>query len=179
MMHPTTLQRPVSFVWWRPYLAYNFVDGARGDGPQAQSVDCYGLVRAAYQIELGISLALLGEVDMDHLTGLKMPMDDDRFTSDFAPVQTGFEQAFDVAVIRRPVQAKGRWITGWYHCGVVTRPAHILHIEAMKGAREECFRDTVNASASSTLRVDAVRLYRHKNLINIMIVAQNLAGVAA
>ncbi len=145
-------------TWWGHYIRNShYADGGR-DLP---GVDCYGLARAIYETELGITLPAWPKLRLDDIAEQAGSLLDSSFTGAFKAVQTGLEEAFDMAVIRRPLPVNNRLVKGWWHLGVVTRPAHILHMNENQGAIETCFRDTAQALASATLREGDVRLFRH------------------
>jgi hypothetical protein len=150
-------------IWWPKYQSRmrHLADGREGD-----LVDCYGAVRQIYLEELHIALdawpmwSLVGTLAEDKC------FLDDNFTSGFTAIEMGFEQPFDMVVIRRPMPVNGKMKRGWWHVGLVTRMGHVLHMDYGQGLIETPFRDTTLARMSATLRIDDVRLFRHALMLD-------------
>jgi hypothetical protein len=135
----------------------------RDGGRVAPYVDCFGLVHIVYARELGITLPVWPELTLDDITSSGQSLRDGCFTTGFEAVQTGFERAFDVAVIRRPLPVHNRLMRGWWHVGVVSEPGFILHMDMAQGVVNVPFRDTAQSRASSTLTARDVMIYRHES----------------
>lgn len=148
--------------WWLQYQNLRFLDGGRA----GNLVDCHGLAMLIYRDHLSIDLPEWPEVTLDVLTRADTDLLSNRFSNGFKAVATGFEQAFDMAVIRRALPVDGKLKRGWWHLGVVTREGHLVHIDYHAGVVEVPFRDTTASRGSSTLRVNDVRLFRHESLID-------------
>jgi hypothetical protein len=151
-------------AWWETYVErVRFYDGGRA----WPYLDCWGLAHAIFERELQITLDEWPAHDLKSVLAAGEGFLDSQFTSDFNAIETGLEQAFDVAVIRRPIAVQGRLKAGWWHIGVVTRPCFILHNQENRGTVEEAFRDSALALESPTLRARHVKLYRHCSLVGI------------
>jgi hypothetical protein len=159
MTQQPTCQQPAWVSFYAQTLRY--VDGGRDNG----LLDCFGFVRHVYQQQLGITLPAWPQLTLDQMAASDGSLLEARFNTGFEAVQMGFEQAFDVTVIRRPLAVSGKLQRGWWHLGVITRPAHVAHMDAGLGVVEVCFRDTAEELASATLGVKDVRLFRHHSLL--------------
>ncbi len=147
--------------WWDTYVErVRFCDGGR----TWPVVDCWGLALQVFKREANIILQEWPELNLKTVLAKGSSFLEDHFTHDFRPVETGLEQPFDVAVIRRPIPVQGRLKAGWWHIGVVTRPGFILHNQEHCGCVEEAFRDSALSRESPTLRARHVKLYRHIKL---------------
>lgn len=150
-------------IWWPKYQSrmLYLAEGREGD-----LVDCYGAVRQIYKQELHIILDAwpMWTLSEAHIQGKDFL--DDNFTNGFQSIEKGFEQPFDMAVIRRPMPVKGKMKRGWWHLGLVTRLGHVLHMDYGQGLVEIPFRDTALARMSATLRTDDVRLFRHPLMLD-------------
>jgi hypothetical protein len=147
--------------WWPKYqLRMRFLDGGRvGD-----LVDCYGMVAQIYKAELDLKVPDHPHWTLGAATTADISFLNSEFTSGFRPVERGFEQPFDVAVIRRPLPVNGKLKRGWWHVGLISRAGFILHIDYHQGVVEVPFRDTGLALQSPMLRTEDVRLFRHGSL---------------
>jgi hypothetical protein len=144
--------------WWPQYMRrLQFLDGGR----EGDLVDCYGMARLIYQEQLGITLDLWPQLNLDRVTMSEMSFLDAVFTAPFASIEQGFEQAFDMAVIMRALLVNGKSKRGWWHLGVVTRPGHILHIDYHAGVVEEAYAGSTQTASSASLRAKDVRLFRY------------------
>ncbi len=158
----TRTRRPIATPWWARYMREcRFVDGGRA----ANLVDCFGLLCQVYADQLGITLTPWPALTLETAVASHADLTCPPFTTAFFPVQNGFEQAFDAVVIRRPYPVEGRLRRGWWHVGVVTRPGHLLHMDAAMGVVEQPFRDTAEARGLVTLRPDNLRLFRHQDMM--------------
>lgn len=148
----------VNHCWWASWQReVVFTDGGR-IWPR---VDCYGFVRLALAAERGVIMREWPGLKLDDLKVSGRDFLEDGFTAGFSPVETGFEQAFDGALIRRLMAVDGAMKRGWWHCGIVTRPGFIVHLEPGQGIVETCFRDCPESLGDPSMRAKDVRLYRH------------------
>lgn len=143
--------------WLRRYQHITWEEGGRMGARQ----DCYGLVALIFAAEKAIALKDWPRLDLTIASTHGLDFTEASFTRDFIPIQPGFEQPFDAAVIKRPMTVEGRQKFGWWHLGVVSRPGFIVHIEQNAGVIETPFRDTDVARAAATLPTRHVRLFRH------------------
>ncbi|MFA6022122.1 MAG: hypothetical protein WC722_17825 [Rhodospirillales bacterium] len=164
---------PPDIAWKRKYFRYTFEDGGR----VPPRVDCYGLIMAAYDIELAIKPTEWPMLTLDAITAAGGDLLEARFTTDFVPVEMGFELPFDVAVIEKVLPVDGKLKRGPWHVGLVTGPSHLLHIDMYTGVVELAFRDTPTSKAHVTCREKHVKLFRHRQMVEQA--ARMQAGVAA
>lgn len=165
--------REIAQHWKRKYFRCTFEDGGR----TMPRIDCYGLVMAAYDIELAIKLQEWPMLTLDAITAAGGNLLEARFTTDFIPVEMGSELVFDVAVIEKVLPVDGKLKRGPWHVGLVTRPSHLLHIDLYTGVVELPFRDTSVSKAHVTCREKHVKLFRHKQMVEVAARMQH--GVAA
>lgn len=159
MTNVAPLHKPMP--WWTTcQQTLKFRDGGR----ERPYVDCFGFVRLAYHEQLGLTLPAWPDLTLEDLTAHDRSLLEHGFTTGFHPVQTGFEQAFDVAVIRRPMQVNNRAKLGWWHVGLVSEPGFIVHMDQAMGLVNMPFRDTSLARSSATLKPRDVMLFRHESL---------------
>lgn len=148
-------------AWWTPYQrSVRFLDGGR----HGDLLDCYGLCTRIYRDQLGLTLNPWPEMSLAQVTHDEEGLFRDDFKHPFRPVEQGFEQAFDLAVIRRALPVNGVARRGWWHLGVVSREGHLVHIDYHQGVLEVAFRDSAQARESGALRATDVRLFRHVSL---------------
>jgi hypothetical protein len=119
------------------------------------------MARLIYREQLGIDLDRATDLTLDTMTQDEQGFLKPCYNSPFKPILPGFEQVFDMAVIRKPLPVNGRVERGWWHLGVVSRSGHLVHIDFHQGVVEVPFRDTPEARRSATLREKDVRLFRH------------------
>ena len=147
--------------WWSYYQRHlKFLKGGRN----FPHVDCYGFVVLAFLRECGIRLDNWAELNLDNFSDQKRSLLEFPYNMDFNPVETGFEQAFDVAAIRIPMAVNGKATRGWWHCGIVSRPGFIVEMHEAQGLVEKCFRPVPEACADANLRARDVKLFRHRAL---------------
>lgn len=155
--------REINQDWKRKYFRCTFEDGGRC----FPRVDCYGLITTAYNIELAITLEEWPRLTLDAITAAGGDLLEARFTTDFIPVEMGFELPFDVAVIEKVLPIDGKLKRGPWHVGLVTRPSHLLHIDMYTGVVELPFRDTPTSKAHVTCREKHVKLFRHRQMVEL------------
>lgn len=109
--------------WWARYIGVPFRDGGRG--PDAY--DCWGLVRAAYADRLGVELPDHGEISARDLVRVARAMNGGQAAEPWVAVEVPEEM--DVCLM-----VSGRGGAAVVHVGVMTGPAHLLHIEAASAA---------------------------------------------
>jgi cell wall-associated NlpC family hydrolase len=138
---------PVTPHWSASFVGVPWAEkGRTRDG-----VDCWGLVRLVYAVQLGIELPSYTEayasVGERGEIGALMSADSQRWPWTMLP--RGRERGLDVAVFRRGGLAA--------HVGLIVSDSHMLHIEER---RESCIVDYGNAPWKHRL----VGLYRHADV---------------
>ncbi len=170
MSSVTHIHKPAP--WW---IACQQTLLFRDGGRERPYVDCFGFVRLAYHEQLGIILPPWPELTLAELQAGDHSLLDGRFTQGFHAVQTGFEQGFDVAVIRRPMTVNNRAVRGWWHVGLIAEPGIIVHMDMAQGLVAVPFRDTPKARASATLTARDVMLFRHDTLTGASVLQEACA----
>jgi probable lipoprotein NlpC len=145
--------------WWAKYLTLEY----EASGRDLSGVDCWGLVYLIYSQELKVSLPRYDVISADDAMAAVNTMDDAILKGPWRPIEHGFEQPFDVARIRRPALVQGSLKRVQWHVGVITRPGHLLHIEAMPGVLEVAFRDELTFRHHYNMPPRDVMLFRHES----------------
>lgn len=127
-----------------------FKDKGRGfDG-----LDCWGVVWLAHKA-VGNELPLYGEAtfrDVESAASLVIGQTD---APPWIPVNRGEERALDMAVLRTPVKAGGKWVRLDCHVGLVTGQGWLAHCEEHVGVVHVPFGHHMVARRIS-------RIYRHE-----------------
>ncbi len=132
-------------MWWADYIGAPFIDRGRGRG----GYDCWGLVRAIYERELGLSLPSFGEISADDLLRVARRMG--AYAADPCWIAVDDPRPFDVVLMRGAGVS-----TACVHVGLVAGGGALLHTEPATGAV------LVNASHFSVAR-RIIGLRRHVN----------------
>jgi probable lipoprotein NlpC len=120
----------VATHWSAKYIGLPYHDLGR----DMNGCDCWGLVRIAYNLELGIELpAFDGYGSSDDVAAVNGVLAEQLVSDLCLPVIKGQEREFDVVVFRR-----GRLDS---HVGIVVSPGQMLHIAEKDQARIEGYSE--------------------------------------
>lgn len=133
--------------WWQPYQGLPFRDRGRAPWP---GVDCWGLVRLIYARHLGVDLPDSPDTASHDSVMVNAVVRAGLTTEPWRGIAAGSEEPFDLAIIWRPYRdGLGLTRTGPIHCGVVTRPQHLIHADEDTGVIELAYAPYPHVSLAS------------------------------
>lgn len=149
--------RPVPgpfLVAWEQYLGLHYKFGGR----TRAGVDCWGLVRLIYEERLGIVLPKFGEFYSRDLARTSEQLIGAAAMPPWGPIALGDEHAFDVVLMLSLFRGAAHPL----HVGVVTKPAHCIHVDENIESVHVPFRDARGVRTHWSLHRRVVGIYRHE-----------------
>lgn len=155
----------MNMSWAERLLMVPYVEGGR----DLRGADCWGLVMLAYRLGRGVELPGHPNLSASDMLAVARTLKAGETKAadglgSWRPVAFGDEREFDLAIMTSPVATEGRMRSLQAHCGIVVKPAFVMHTDEIRGRPvNERFRpDMLFPDSPLISRVKAI--YRHEAL---------------
>jgi hypothetical protein len=160
MMAPFPSAGRQSGTWVSSYLGLPYAQNGR----DRSGIDCWGIVRLVLAEQAGLLLPDYGEVDGLDLLAVARAMRQQSQAGPWQPVERIADRPFDVVWLRAVSRDGERLVNLPSHCGIVTRPGFMLHIERATDSAMVPYRAGAGVLPHPRIVHRVLGVYRHEAL---------------